>query len=424
MKKNYKLVFLILLTFFVISFLTNILGPIIPDIIDSFHLNLTLVSLLPFSFFLAYGVMSIPSGMCIERFKEKPVLNTAFFISFLGAFIFALFPTYLISMLSLFMIGTGMTMLQVALNPLMRVAGGEEHFAFNMVLVQLVFGSASYISPRVYSYLVTNLSEGSENSSILITFLSKAVPPDMPWVSIYWLFTVVSLVMLVIMAWTKLPEVQLKEDERVGAWETNMILLKNRTVILFFIGILAYVGTEQGIANWISKFLAVYHEFDPHLTGSKAVSWFWGLFTAGTVLGLILLKIFDSRTVLIMFSIGAVSCLTAALIGPSQVSLIAFPLVGFFASSMWSIIFSLGLNSLEQHHGAFSGILCTGIAGGAVIPLIIGALGDLFGLRFGLMFLYLTLGYIFCMGFWAKPIVTNETLFTKRKRNSTIHTKT
>jgi FHS family L-fucose permease-like MFS transporter len=74
MKRNYFIVGLILLTFFVISFLTNIIGPLVPDIIKSFSLSLTTVALLPFAFFIAYGVMSIPSGLWVEKYGEKKVL--------------------------------------------------------------------------------------------------------------------------------------------------------------------------------------------------------------------------------------------------------------------------------------------------------------------------------------------------------------
>ncbi|MBN1292821.1 MAG: MFS transporter [Candidatus Latescibacteria bacterium] len=409
MKKTH-IVILILVIFFVISFLTNILGPIIPDIIDSFNLNLTLVAFLPFAFFIAYAFMSIPAGIGIEKFKEKPVIIASFFIAFIGSISFALNPSYIISIISLFLIGMGMAMLQVALNPLMRVAGGEEHFAFNLVMVQLVFGSASYISPLVYSYLVTHLSQETGENNFLLKSLALVVPANLAWISIYWIFALISLIMLICMYFVRLPQVQLKEDERVGAWNSIRKLLKNKTVWLFFLGIFAYVGSEQGVANWMSKFLAVYHGYDPHVTGAKAVSWFWGLFTAGSLLGMALLKLFDSRKVLIWFSTAAMFCLTLALFGPSHISLIYFPLIGFFASSMWSIIFSLGLNSFYKHHGAFSGILCTGIAGGAVVPLIIGGLGDLLGLRYGLMFLYITLIYIFSIGFWSTPLVTNKTI--------------
>jgi len=100
--------------------------------------------------------------------------------------------------------------------------------------------------------------------------------------------------------------------------------------------------------------------------------------------------------------------------GNDRVALYAFPIVGFFASVMYPIIFSLALNSLEEHHGAFSGILLTGIIGGAVIPLIIGAIGDHFGLRTGMFFLYITLGYILSVGFWAKPIIKNKTIQMKK----------
>src|SRR5207237_8267397 len=125
-------------------------------------------------------------------------------------------------------------------------------------------------------------------------------------------------------------------------------------VFLFFIAIFCYVGTEQGIANWISQFLSSYHKYDPQVTGAQAVAYFWGLMTAGGVVGLFLLKVMDSRKVLVIFTILALITLTLALFGPAHISLIAFPLVGFFASVMYPIIFSLALNSVQEHHGSFS----------------------------------------------------------------------
>jgi FHS family L-fucose permease-like MFS transporter len=130
---------------------------------------------------------------------------------------------------------------------------------------------------------------------------------------------------------------------------------------------------------------------------------------------LLLLKILDSRKVLIGFTVLALLSLTAALFGSATVSLIAFPLVGFFASVMYPIIFSLALNSVNEHHGSFAGIIVTGIIGGAIVPLIIGWTGDHFGLRTGMLFLYATMGYILSIGFWARPIITNKTVFTKRE---------
>jgi FHS family L-fucose permease-like MFS transporter len=420
-KRNYLIVGLILLIFFVISFLTNILGPLIPDIIDSFTLSLTLAGFLPFSFFIAYGVMSIPAGVLVEKYKEKRVILVAFIIAFLGALMFASLSSFSFALVSLFLIGLGMAMLQVAINPLLRVAGGEEHFAFNSVLAQLIFGLASFLSPQVYTYLVTNLKDVSGQENFLIRSLAQVVPKDLPWISLYWVFVVVTLLMVLLIAVVRIPKVELNEDERIGARETYLHLFKNKIVILYFLGIFAYVGSEQGVANWISKFLSTYYGFDPQTVGADAVSYFWGLLTAGCLLGLLMLKIFDSRKVLIWFSSAALVSLTVGLFGPGNIACVAFPLVGFFASVMWSIIFSLALNSVEKHHGSFSGILCTGIIGGAIIPLIIGWLGDLFGLRFGMMFLYLSLGYILIIGFWAKPLISNVTFRDKKKVNQEAH---
>jgi len=401
------MIMLIMLIFFVISFLTNILGPIIPDIINSFGLGIGLAGFLPFSFFVAYGIMSVPAGLLIEKYSEKTVLISAFILAFTGALTFALFPRFSVALPSLFLIGIGMAMLQVVINPLLRQSGGEEHFAFYSVLAQLVFGLASFLSPQLYSYLVLNLHKN--NDSLLIQILNPLVPVNLEWASLYWIFALVVLFIIVVIWIKRFQKVELKEDEKIEMGQALIELLKNRQVILYFIGIFAYVGTEQGVANWASRFLQTYHGVDPATTGADVISYFWGLLTLGCVLGLLLLKLVDSRKVLIVFASGAILSLIFALFGPATVSIYAFPITGFFASVMWSVIFSLALNSVEAHHGTFSGILCTAIIGGAVVPLAIGGIGELIGLRFAMLLLFVTLGYIFCIGLWAKPLVTNKT---------------
>ena len=123
-----------------------------------------------------------------------------------------------------------------------------------------------------------------------------------------------------------------------------------------------------------------------------------------------MLKLFDSRKVLAVASVLTMVALGFALFGPLNVALICFPLTGFFLSVMWSIVVSLGLNSVPRHHGTFSGILCTGIAGGAIVPLLIGGLAEWFGLQLAMLTLFVTLGYILSVGIWAKPLVNNATV--------------
>ena len=412
MKRNYTIVVLILITFFVISFLTNILGALNPSVSSSYGLTETMAGFLPFAFFIAYGVMSIPSGFLLEKWGEKRMMILAFMMAFAGALIFAVYPYFNVFVVSLFTIGTGMAVLQVVINPLLRVSGGTEHYAFNSVLAQLIFGAASFISPLMYSYLVTNIDKGNTGKPF-IGLMSDLVANSFSWVSVYWVFALMSILMILVIVFVKFPKVELQEDEKVGSKESYAELFRNKYVILYFFGIFAYVGTEQGISYWMSKFLSNYHGFDPNTTGADAVAYFWGLMTIGGILGLVLLKLLDSKLVMRWFTILAMISLAFGLFGNDQIALWAFPVSGFFLSVMYPVIISLGLNSVKKHHGSFAGILMTGIAGGAVVQILIGGISDLSSLKTGMMFLFITLGYILSISFWARPIINNKTVKIK-----------
>jgi len=154
MKTRVLVIGYIMLVWFVISFVTNLIGPLMPIIIGDFHLSLGLAGFLPFSFFLAYGLISIPAGALVEARGIRTTLLAAFGMNLLGSLVIALYPSYASAICGLFVIGLGMAMLQVVINPLTRATGGEGHFAFFSVMGQLVFGLASYVSPLVFSMLM------------------------------------------------------------------------------------------------------------------------------------------------------------------------------------------------------------------------------------------------------------------------------
>jgi len=395
MSGRVTIILYIMVVWFVISFVTNLIGPLMPILIGDFHLSLGLAGFLPFSFFLAYGLISIPAGSLVEARGPRTTLLGAFALNLLGCLAISLYPTYAVVIGGLFVIGLGMAMLQVVINPLMRVTGGEGHFAFFSVMGQLVFGLASYVSPWVFSLLMSQ---------------PGAALKPLVWVQFYWAFLAVFVVLIAITLWVSIPRVELSESERAGGLDTYRKLIRERPVQLFFLGIIAYVGTEQSLANWMSQFLSTYHHFSPTQQGAHAVGLFWGLMSIGCLLGLALLKLFDSKAVLAGFTVLAVVFVGLALFGPANVALFAFPATGFFLSVMYSIIFSLALNSMSRHHGAFSGILCTGILGGAVVPLLVGTLGDRFGLRIAMLTVFVTLGFILSVTWWARPLIRNETV--------------
>jgi fucose permease len=399
-QRNTNTILYIMAVFFLISFVTNIIGPLIPIIIIYYSLNYALAGLLPFSFFLAYGIISIPAGFLLERRGQSLTLLGAFSLNVLGCLLIASSASYLAVIAGLFVIGLGMAMLQVVINPLTRSTVGEEHYAFYAVLGQLVFGLASFLSPFALSLLQTNAHSFAEWGP--------------PWVPFYAGAGLVFAAFIALTAGIRLPRAELAEDERVGSLATYRELLRNRYVLLFFLGIVAYVGTEQGLADWMGQFLLVYHHVPAETTGAYEVSLFWGLMVIGCMLGLVLLKLLDSQLVLKIFGLGAVACVLGALLGPAHVALIAFPLCGFMLSVMWSIIFALALNSVAEHHGSFTGILCTGILGGALIPFAIGWLGDYFGLRAAMFLIFALLAYIISIGFWARPLTRNETVWSRK----------
>ncbi|NVN19490.1 MFS transporter [Muricauda sp. HICW] len=409
-KRYIHIIGLVMIVFFVISFITNILNSIIVDVKDSFDLSLTLTGLLPFTFFIAYGIMSIPAGFLSEKYSERTLLSISFLVMALASLGFALLPQYGVFSITLFVLGCCMAVLQVIINPMLRVAGGEEHFAFNSVLAQLVFGAASFLSPYLYKYLVSKNNIGDTFAEMLRGW----VPQDLPWASLYIVFAAISLVLFFYVFLTKYPKFEKTEEEKAGDTSSYWDLLKNKWTILYFLGIFCYVGTEQGVGNWISQFLNQYHGLDPQTVGANTVSYFWAMLTVGCLLGLLLLKFMDSRKLLILATSITIISLILALTGSEQMALIGFPMVGFFISVMYSIIFSLALNSVKEHHGSLSGILCTGIAGGAVIPFIVGGLGELMSLKSGMFFLIIPLAFILSIGFWAKPLVNNKTISLKK----------
>jgi fucose permease len=245
--------------------------------------------------------------------------------------------------------------------------------------------------------------------------LRSFVPQDLPWVALYIVFAFISFAFLILVLFTKYPVFEKNEDERAGSYSSYLQLLKSRWVWLYFIGIFCYVGTEQGVGNWISQFLLQYHDLDPRTVGANTVAYFWAMLTAGCLLGLLLLKFMDSRKVLILATALTILSLIAALTGSADMALIAFPLIGFFISVMWSIIFSLALNSTASNHGALSGILCTGIAGGAIFPFIVGSIGEITSLKTGMFFLIIPLLFILSIGFWSKPLINNKVVSLKKE---------
>ena len=412
--KNFKIVVFCWLAMGVLSLCANMLGPLLPDIIKDFSLSLGAAGLLPFAYFLAYAFMSTPAGMLNERFGPRRTMFTAFVASCLTAALFASFPSFTTALMMQFVFGLCMAVIEVSVFPLMRVAGGGENFAFYSVIMGLLFGAVSAANPLLYSYLNRELANNSSANSLVRT-VDRLTDGTFPWVSMYWILAVAFAAGVLLLLIIKLPRQQ--EPQRANGQSIFIVLwglLKNRTIISFFFGTFFYVGLEQSCVSWMSKFLQLYHGLNPQTEGARALSMFWAGVCLGCLLGMLLMKLFDAQKVFAGYVFAAFLVFGLALFGSKEVAVYAFPAMGVCISVMWSVIFSLALNSVREHHEAFSGILCAGICGGAFIPFLVGKIADYAGLRAGLCLVFVCLIYLTVLCLNARPLVKNKTVFDKR----------
>jgi FHS family L-fucose permease-like MFS transporter len=287
-KRNYYIVALIMLTFFVISFLTNVIGALNPDFIKGFDLSLTLAAFLPFRVFYCLRSGIYPDGYAARKIQGKKDHDRRF-------------------------CGGLCRVAAAGRNPQLYqcdhltfphrqwhgdVAGGDQPIVAHVrrrgaLCVQLRTGATDFWGRFFYQpdglLLFRTKSKRTtfgDNGPV-----QRHSSRNLPWISLYWIFGVISLLMIVIIRVSRFPVVELKADEEVGPLQTHIMLFKKRVVVLFFIAMICYVGTEQGIANWISKFLETYHHYDPQTRGADTVAYFWGMMTAGGVVGLFLLEV-------------------------------------------------------------------------------------------------------------------------------------
>lgn len=404
-----QLIIFINLVFFLIGLLMSIISVTIPEMIKTFHISYGVASALPSAFFIAIALICIPAGIVGEYYAPKYILMFSFLLGLTGVLIFVFFLTYWTSILSLFIVGSMVAVIQVIAVPLLRKVCGPENLAFHTTWNNLMYGAGAFFSPVMYRLLSAGRSDNSTGNAGM-KVLSRLIPKGFEWASSYWLFVLLLIFLVVAIMFLKFPE---REKLRAGDQTRKGIyreLFRNKYVYLFFISLVAYGSCEQGIATWMSEFFHVYHGLDPQTKGASILSFYWLLLTCGCFGGMLLLTVFDSRKVLAALTVLAIISLVVALHGGTTASKISFPLVGAFESVMWPIILSLAINSVPKHHEVLSGVLYTASLGGALGPAIVGIIGDSVGLRTSLDILFLPFLVVLSVAFWAKPLVANKTI--------------
>lgn len=386
-KSQSPLLWVMFLCYFTFGLITNILGVIIPEVIKQYSLSMFAASFLAFAFFLAYGVCSIPTGLAMDRFGAKPLVVLGIILMGLGCVVVAMAASYPIMLAMIFCVGVGVTILQTAGNPLIQHLDRAENYHRNLTLTIGFAGVGAFAGP----FMLALVRGAGWN-----------------WQSLYYIFAGISLLLLIPMVATPFPQLEAGDDRFSFAALGN--LLKNPLVLAYALGVFCYVGAEVGTASWIVKFFERVHSMSAEVSNLHAatllarmwptlpavvVALFWGAQGAGRLISGAVLNRFGSRRILRLYAFGAMAAVLVANFGSKHVTAVAFVLCGFFTSVLITLMISGCINSFAENHGTISGLLCTAILGGALVPPLVAWTGDNFGMHIAMLVPAVCFAYVF-----------------------------
>jgi fucose permease len=394
-ERRSSLLWAIFLAYFTFGMITNVLGVIIPEVIKQYQLSLFAAGILAFGFFVAYGIFSIPTGLLMDRFGAKPLVLLGVALMSLGCLVVAWAQDYPLIVAMIFAVGVGVTALQTAGNPLIQHLDRPENYHRNLTLTIGFCGIGAFLGPFMLAFI-----RGTGRG----------------WQSLYILFAVLSLVLLALLALSRFPSRMTTTVERIRLDQLGK-LLKNPLVLAYSLGVFFYVGAEVGTASWIVKFFERVHGLSAEVVNLGATSFFgkvlptlpalivalfWGLQGSGRLVSGAVLNQFGSRRILRIYSFMTVACLLAANFGSKNVTAAGFVACGFFTSVLITLVISGTINSFGENHGAISGLLCTAIVGGALLPPLVGWVGDHFGMHVAMMVPTLSFAYVFGLAMFGR----------------------
>lgn len=361
--------------FFMFGFITCLNDILLPHLKGLFTLNYTQASMVAFCFFGAYFLISLPAGKLIEKWGYKRGTITGLFITATGCALFypaAAFHSYSFFLFGLFVLATGITIIQVAVNPYVSVLGPKETASSRLNLAQAFNSLGTTLAPLFGSVLILSAA-GSENTA------EQASAVQGPY-----LFLAALLVVLaVVVYFAKLPEIQAPaQDQTLAKHSGKSSAWQYRHLVFGAVGIFCYVGAEVSIGSYIVNFLNLPNIMSmSEAQAARLLSYYWGGAMVGRFLGSAIMRKSDPGRVLAINAALAVGFVLIAMLLSGQVAMWAILSVGLFNSIMFPTIFTLAIEDLGEHTAQASGILCMAIVGGAIVPLLQGICADSMGLQ-------------------------------------------
>jgi len=368
----------VLFGFFVMGFV-DLVGIATNYVKQDFMLSDTLANLLPMTLFLWFAVLSVPTGLMMNKLGRKNTVILSMVITFLAMLIPLISYSFPMMLVAFGLLGIGNTIIQVSLNPLLTNVVRGDRLTSSLTLGQFIKAIASFLGP-----ILAAVAAGSFGS----------------WKFIFVIFAVVTVLSAIFLLVTPIHEEPV--DQSGSSFASSFSLLKDKVILMLFLAIVFVVGVDVGLNTTIPKFLMERCDILLEKAGLGTSLYFIAR-TVGSFAGAILLVKLSGRKFFIVSMLIAIpALLVMLLIGNLWGILSMVFILGLAVANVFSIIFAAALRRKPERANEISGLLIMGVAGGAVIPLIMGITSDSFGQTGGMAVLLVALGYLLFSAFKLK----------------------
>ncbi|BFT31809.1 L-fucose:H+ symporter permease [Alteromonas sp. D210916BOD_24] len=379
--------------FFMWGFITCLNDILIPYLKGTFNLSFTQAMLIQFCFFSAYFIVSLPAGMVVSRIGYQKGIVLGLGIACVGCLLF--FPAassqiYGVFLLALFVLASGITILQVSANPYVSALGNPKTAPSRLTMTQAFNALGTTVAPFFGSYLIYGAS--AEHTGV--TASDVQVP--------YLILAISLLLLALVFLYLKLPALAHTSTStgifKGGAWQRTHL-------VLGAVGIFTYVGAEVAIGSMLVNYIS-----SPTVSGvpeaqaAKLLAYYWGGAMIGRFVGALVMQKVSGGTVLFFNACVAITLILLSILSSGEVALWSILGVGLFNSVMFPTIFSLALQQLGKDTPQGSGILCLAIVGGAIVPLLQGMLADSIGVTLSFLLPAMCYLYIAYYGLWGSRV--------------------
>ena len=375
---------LVTLLFFARGFATVLLYSLMPGLKSLFALSYAEAMLTQLYFFLGYFAFSLPAALVLARIGYIRAIVVGLLVMMAGCLLFpiaAALELYSGFLIALFVVAVGITLLQVASNPLITVIGPPKNAHSRLTLAQAFNSLGTAVGPLIGGWLVFGSAKLPRPGVTDAIHIMEAGAIKFPFLVIGGILAIVTLIF-----WFN-RDYPVPKSEK---FDTNLIsgfsLLKKRPFLFGAIAIFAYVGAEVAVGSTMINYLTQTTVLSiSAFQASQLVSLYWGGAMIGRFIGAVALRTVPPALAISACGSGAalLACLSSSTTGP--VAAAAIISIGLFNSILFPTIFALAIEDLGDNTPQGSGVLCMAIIGGAVVPLIMGVVADRRGLTFSLM---------------------------------------